>query len=151
MTPSDRGTYSLLFDVFVLEQRIDSLLRVAMAGSPLRPEDYAVYSVVFEEETVTPTAMAAELSMPLTTVMDYLRVMGSRGHIRKLPNPNDGRSYLVTLTSAGRKAHRDAGLLFETAYRAFVRALPQGEGKARRQIAQLVAAAGNAADAMQNV
>jgi DNA-binding MarR family transcriptional regulator len=140
-TPPDRGTYSLLFDVFVLEQRVGQLLETAMARSPLRPEDYAVYSVVFEEEAVSPTAMATELSMPLTTVVDYIRLMDSRGHCRRLPNPKDGRSYFITLTAAGRRAHREANLLFERAYQAFLAALPQGERAARSQIDQLLTAA----------
>jgi DNA-binding MarR family transcriptional regulator len=140
-TPSDRGTYSLLFDVFVLDQKIGQLLETAMAKSPLRPEDYYVYSVVFEEEAVSPTAMAAELSMPLTTVMDYLRLMESRGHCRRMANPKDGRSYLVTLTAAGRRAHREANLLFERAYEAFLAALPQGEDVARSQIHAFLVAA----------
>lgn len=140
-TPLDRGTYSLLFDVFVLEQRVGQLLETAMATSPLRPEDYAVYSVVFEEEAVSPTGMAAELSMPLTTVVDYIRLMESRGHCRRLANPKDGRSYLVTLTAAGRRAHREANQLFEKAYQAFVAALPEGEQVARSQIDRLLTAA----------
>lgn len=140
-TPPDRGTYSLLFDVFVLDQRIGQLLETAMADSPLRPEDYAVYSVVFEEEAVSPTAMAAELSMPLTTVVDYLRLMESRGHCRRMANPKDGRSYLVTLTAAGLRAHREANLLFEKAYDAFLAALPEGEEAARSYLDQLLTAA----------
>ena len=115
--------------------------RTTMATSPLRPEDYAVYSVVFEEEAVSPTGMAAELSMPLTTVVDYIRLMESRGHCRRMPNPKDGRSYLVTLTAAGRRAHREANLLFERAYRAFVAALPEGEQAARLLLYQLLGAA----------
>lgn len=140
-SPSDRGTYSLLFDVFVLEQRVGQLLETAMATSPLRPEDYAVYSVVFEEEAVSPTGMAAELSMPLTTVVDYIRLMESRGHCRRMPNPKDGRSYLVTLTAAGRRAHREANLLFERAYETFLAALPEGEQPARLLLYQLLTAA----------
>jgi DNA-binding MarR family transcriptional regulator len=147
-TPPDRGTYSLLFDVFVLDQRIGQLLETAMARSPLRPEDYAVYSVVFEEEAVSPTAMAAELSMPLTTVVDYVRLIESRGHCRRMANPKDGRSYLVTLTAAGRRAHREANLLFERAYEAFLTAMPQGEEVARSQIHGLLVAAEKAIESI---
>jgi DNA-binding MarR family transcriptional regulator len=146
--PSDRGTYSLLFDVFVLQQRVRLLLEAAMASSPLRPEDYAVYSVVFEDEAVSPTSMAAQLSMPLTTVVDYVRVMESRGHSRRIPNPEDGRSYLVVLTAAGLRAHREANVLFERAYRAFLAAVPEGESAARGHIDRLLDAADQAAAAL---
>jgi DNA-binding MarR family transcriptional regulator len=137
-------TYSLFFDVFVLGQRIRELLATAMASSPLRPEEYAVYSVVFEDEAVSPTSMAAQLSMPLTTVVDAIRTMERRGHVRRLPNPRDGRSYLVVLTGEGLRAHAEAHAGFEVGYRAFVAELPDGESVAQQEVAKLLAAAGRA-------
>ena len=69
---------SLVYEVFVLGQAVKRLLDAAMADGPLRPEEYAVYSVVFEAESVTPTAMAAALAMPLTTVMDWVQSHGKK-------------------------------------------------------------------------
>ncbi len=122
--PPRRTTYSIFFDLFVLGQRVRGLLATAMADAPLRPEDYATYSVVFEDEQVSPTQMAAQLSMPLTTVVDAIRVMEARGHARRIANPRDGRSYLVVLTAEGQRAHAEANRRFEVAYRAFADALP---------------------------
>jgi DNA-binding MarR family transcriptional regulator len=143
--PPVTTTYSLLFDVFVLNQAVRRLLNAAMADSPLRPEEYAVYSVVFEEEAVSPTAMATRLGMPLTTVAEYVREMEARGDARRVPNPRDGRSYLLVLSAAGLAAHREANRRFERAYAALVEALPEGEGPARRALADLLAAAQAAA------
>ena len=145
--PPRRTTYSLFFDLFVLGQRVRGLLATAMADAPLRPEEYATYSVVFEDEQVSPTQMAAQLSMPLTTGVDAIRVMEGRGHARRIANPRDGRSYLVVLTGEGLRAHAEANRRFELAYRAFAAALPDGEDTARRQIAGLLAAAEGAMQA----
>jgi DNA-binding MarR family transcriptional regulator len=134
-------TYSLFFDLFVLGQRTRELLAAAMATSPLRPEEYATYSVVFEDEAVSPTAMAAQLSMPLTTVVDAIRTMESRGHVRRIPNPRDRRSYLVVLTGEGLRAHAEANARFEIGYQAFVAELPDGEATAQREVAKLLGAA----------
>ena len=142
--PTSEG-YSLLFDVFVLGQRVRHLMAAGMADAPLRPEEYAVYSVVFEEEAVSPTAMAAALSMPLTTVADHVRVMESRGHARRIPNPRDGRSYLLVLTASGRTAHRETNRSFEGVHAAFSAALPGGERAAREELAKLLDAADHAA------
>jgi len=141
---TEGSTYSLLFDAFVLGQRIRRLLSVAMASSPLRPEEYAVYSVVFEEEAVSPTAMAAALGMPLTTVAEHVRSMEARGHVRRLRHPRDGRSYLLVLTASGLRAHREANVLFERAYRRFLEALPEGEAAARAALRPLLHAAEDA-------
>ncbi len=115
---------SLFYEVFVLGQAVKRLLETAMADGPLRPEEYAVYSVVFEAESVTPTAMAAALAMPLTTVMDWVVLMERRGHARRRPHPTDGRASLVTLTADGLRAHREANRRFEQAYRVLLGSLP---------------------------
>jgi hypothetical protein len=44
---ADRGI-SLLFDVFVVHQRVRALLARALSGCELRADEYAVYSVLFE-------------------------------------------------------------------------------------------------------
>jgi DNA-binding MarR family transcriptional regulator len=146
--PPRSSTYSLLFDVFVLGQRVRELLRISMSGAELRPEEYAVYSVVFEEEAASPTTMAAVLSMPLSTVVDHVRVMESRGHVRRIDNPRDRRSYLVTLTAEGLRAHREANRVFEQAYARFVAALPEGEDVARVHLEELLEAAQRAIAAL---
>jgi DNA-binding MarR family transcriptional regulator len=144
MTDPPSDGYSLLFDVFVLGQRVRHLMAIGLADAPLRSEEYAVYSVVFEEEAVTPTAMAATLSMPLTTVADYVRLMESRGHVRRIANPRDRRSYLLVLTASGRKAHRDTNRAFERVHAAFSSAIPGGERAVRRELAKLLSAAEHA-------
>jgi DNA-binding MarR family transcriptional regulator len=138
---TDRGTRSLLFDVFVLGQRIRRLLTAAMASSPLRPDEYAVYSEIFEREAVSPTALAAAIGMPPTTVGEYIRSMEARRHVRRIPHPRDGRSYVLVLTAAGLQAHREANRSFEQAYRLFVEGLPQGEAAARLALQGLLQAA----------
>jgi DNA-binding MarR family transcriptional regulator len=128
---------SLVYEVFVLGQAVKRLLDGAMADGPLRPEDYAVYSVVFEAESVTPTAMAASLAMPLTTVMDWIGLMERRGHARRRPHPSDGRATLVTLTARGLRVHREANLRFERAYRLLLETLPSDERRLREALVAL--------------
>ena len=125
---------SLLFEVFALNQAVGRFLAEAMRGGPLTPAEYAVYSAIFELESATPTALAARLGMRLTTFADQLRQMESRGHARRLPNPRDGRSQLVTLTAAGLEAHRAANRLFEAAYATFLEELGGDEAPAKRAL-----------------
>jgi DNA-binding MarR family transcriptional regulator len=122
---------SLLFDVFALNQAVGRLLAAAMRDGPLSPAEYAVYSAVFELEAATPTRLAARLGMRLTTFLDQLRVLESRGHAVRVEHPTDGRSYRVVLTAAGLQAHRGANRLFEAAHRAFEAHLPHGEAAAQ--------------------
>jgi DNA-binding MarR family transcriptional regulator len=137
---------SVLFDVFALNQAVGRFLGAAMAGGPLAPAEYAVYSAIFELEAASPTALAGRLGMALTTFADHLRIVERRDHARRLPNPRDGRSYLVVLTNDGLAAHREANRRFEAAHRAFVAALLGGEAEAKARLAVIRAAAERASE-----
>lgn len=125
---------SILFDVFALGQQVRTLLSTAMQDAGMRPDEYAAYSVVFENGPLTATELARTLGMPVTTAADYVRAMVSRGHLRKDVSPLDSRAYLLALTPAGKRAHRRASACFETAYQAFVRELPPAREAAARDL-----------------
>jgi hypothetical protein len=80
---------SLFYEIFVLAGRQAARDR---DGQQRCGPGYAVYSVVFGAESVTSTAMAAALAMPLTAVMDWIGLMERRGHARRRPHPSDGRA-----------------------------------------------------------
>ena len=73
------------------------------------PAEYGPLSFIGVMQPVTRTQLAAATGSPRTTVRDMLRAVIERGHAREFPNPRDGRSYLVTLSTKGRatvtKAH----------------------------------------------
>jgi DNA-binding MarR family transcriptional regulator len=119
----DETSPSILFEVFALNQQLRELLDEAMRDSPLNPSDYAIVSAVFEDEAPTPTQLARRLGMPLSTTVEQVQAFERRGYLRRFPNPEDRRSYRVTLTAAGRKAHRRAAEEFELAYSAVVEGL----------------------------
>jgi len=118
---------------------VRTLLTAAMRDSRLRPDEYAAYSVLFEAGPVTMTEMARELGMPVTTAADYVRAMQARGHLRRDAHPSDSRAYLLALTPAGKRAHRQANGFFESAYQALIREMPPLDEEATRSILQQLA------------
>jgi DNA-binding MarR family transcriptional regulator len=136
---------SLLFEVFALGQEVRRLLAGAMVDAPLDPADYAFVSAVFEDEAPTPTAVARRLGMPLSTVVDQVQRFERRGHLRRMRNPADGRSYVVTLTADGLAAHRAAGEAFERAHAAVDQALGTTNGEVVRAVRLLRTAVTEAA------
>jgi len=128
---------SVFLEVYALGQAVRQLLVAMLADGPLTPEEYAIYSVVFEAESITPTEMGRRLGLPKTTVMERLRLMEERAHVGHLPHPRDGRSYRVVLTAAGLVAHRRANQLFEQAHRAFLKEFAGNEGRAQARLVQL--------------
>jgi DNA-binding MarR family transcriptional regulator len=143
MTPTSRPDppTSLLFDVFALSQAVGRLLDSHMADSPLTPSEYAFYSAIFETESITPTALAVRLGMPLTTVMDHLARLEVRGHCFRMTDPLDRRATRVVLTAAGLGAHRAANASFERAYQAFENTLTRDESDLQQALAEVRAAA----------
>jgi DNA-binding MarR family transcriptional regulator len=128
---------SLLFDVFALSQAVGRLLAEAMRGGPLTPSEYAVYSAIFELEAATPTQLAKQLGMRLTTFADQARGIERRGHARRIAHPTDGRSYRIALTGEGMSAHRAANAQFEAAHAAFARASRVPIDDAKAMLAEL--------------
>lgn len=111
---------SILFDFFVISQRIKRVLSEGMAPSGMKPDEYAVYSVLFERAPLTATEMADSLGMPLTTVLDYLKAMSAAGHLQRVPHPEDGRAVQLRLSSRGLSAHRRAHDRFEVVYQEII-------------------------------
>jgi DNA-binding MarR family transcriptional regulator len=147
--PSPGRETSVLFDVFILGQRMRALVGAAMADAALRPDEYAVYSVVFESGSITLTEMAQRLAMPITTIADYVRTMLARGHARKAPHPTDRRAALLTLTPAGLRAHRRASEAFDRAYRSLIRELDGDEDQFRHVIQAMATSAERALASMK--
>src|SRR6476659_6348022 len=137
MTHGSQPPTSLLFDVFALSQAVGRLLDQYMAQSPLTPAEYAFYSAIFDTESIKPTALAARLGMPLTTVMDHLARLEARGHISRMVDPIDRRATRVVLTTPGLAAHRAANVSFERAYRAFDAALGKDEREAQHVLGEV--------------
>jgi DNA-binding MarR family transcriptional regulator len=103
---------NVLFDVWLVSRATTALLDEALRGSGLDSDEFAVYSVLASTEHMTPTELARWMSAPPTTVSSYVKRFEQRGHIVRTPNPDDGRSYRLSLTPAGRRAHQIAGTLF---------------------------------------
>ena len=94
---------TILFEVFWTQQKRKRLIENALAGVDLPPEDYPVYVMVGAEGPWTPTGLAERLQMPLSTVIFRFKRLEARGHAERVPNPDDGRSFLIRLTPKGQR------------------------------------------------
>lgn len=132
---------SLLFHLFAAEQRVRTLLVSAMADCGLRPDDYAVYSVLFDEGPHAPTDLARRVGMPPTTMSHYVRAMLERGHVERETVASDRRSFRLKLTAEGLAAQGRASRAFEQAHSRFIAALEVDEAAAEAALAAIGRAA----------
>lgn len=132
---------SLLYDTYVLHQSVGTMLGRALARAPLGPEEYAIYSHIFEYDRCTPSEMSRDLNMPLQTVSDWVALLRQRGHLVSATNDQDRRSYRISLTDQGRQVQRETNVYFEGAYRLFIKALGTTEREMRAHVQQMTQAA----------
>jgi DNA-binding MarR family transcriptional regulator len=106
------GLDNVLFGVWLVSRATTELLNDVLRPSGLDADEFALYSVLVSADAVTPSELAKWMAAPPTTVSSYVKRLEARGHIERVPNPADRRSFRLRLTAAGRKAHRDAGARF---------------------------------------
>ena len=104
----DESSETILLDLFRTNQVRERLIEAALEGLELPPEDYPFYVLVGAEGPWTPTAFAARMEMPLSTVLFRMGRLEKRGHAERIPNPDDRRSYLLQLTKEGQRILRQA-------------------------------------------
>jgi DNA-binding MarR family transcriptional regulator len=135
---SENSHETVLFDVFLANQKRQQLIVAALEATDLPPEDYPLYVFIGAEGPWTPTGIAHRLEMPLTTVLFRLRRLERRGHAERVPNPDDRRSFLIRLTPAGQRLLRKARPRFR-AYAEGVEARlgPESLAGARERLTEL--------------
>jgi len=97
------GPPTILFEVFWAHQKRKRLVEQALGDVDLPAEDYPFYVTIGADGPLTPTALAEYLLMPLSTVIFRVKRLESRGHAERVPNPDDGRSFLIRLTPDGQR------------------------------------------------
>ncbi len=127
-----RADVSLLFDLFVAGQRVRRVLAEGMAGSGMRADEYAVYSLLFMH-----TEMAHQLGLPLSTVLDYLKAIDEAGHLQRIRHPDDGRAVQVALNSRGVAAQARANAHWEVVRKQVEGSLGMPKGQVRAALQAL--------------
>ncbi len=107
-----RAPTNVLFDAWLVSRSVHRLIDIAIEESGLDADEFAVYSVLASGDGLTPSELAHWMAAAPTTVSSYVKRFKRRGHISRIPNAQDRRSYRLQLTAAGRAAHRLAGDLF---------------------------------------
>jgi DNA-binding MarR family transcriptional regulator len=97
----------------------------------------ALVTHVRDHAPVTPSGIAAASGIPLTTLRDNIQRLVDRGLARRIPNPDDARSYLLELTPAGEAMTRAADPALLEAYTAVESRLPRPRAEYERMLDEL--------------
>jgi DNA-binding MarR family transcriptional regulator len=80
------------------------------------------------------------MAAPPSTVSSYVTRFERRGHVERVANPGDQRSYLIRLTPAGRQAHSRASAAFAPTLTRVLAALGDQEADVRAALRSLLGA-----------
>jgi DNA-binding MarR family transcriptional regulator len=81
----------------------NTLAEIELAAAGVDRAEYGFLSFVGVLQPVTRTRLTQAVGLRRTTVRDVVKRLLERGHVREMPNPQDGRSTLLELTPAGQK------------------------------------------------
>jgi DNA-binding MarR family transcriptional regulator len=93
----------LIFQLYTVSQRAGELVRSALRGTGIRPEEAPLYSVLDRDGPLTPTVLASRLGIGPSTLSYRLKLLEAKGDIVRASNPADGRSALLELGPAARR------------------------------------------------
>jgi len=91
---------------------------------------------------VSPSVVSRASGMPATTLRDNIQRLVERGLVERVPNPEDGRSYLLVPTEQGTVVARAAGEALYGAYLELERRLPRPRAEYQRMLEELNEALG---------
>jgi DNA-binding MarR family transcriptional regulator len=111
---------NLFLQFFLTGQPIGRLIERAIAPSGMRSTEYALLSAVDELEPVMPSDVARLTGMPRPTLTPYIERLVTAGYVGRVPNPRDGRSYMLTLTPEGRRVKDESGRALGVALQSLV-------------------------------
>ena len=86
----------------------------------------ALLTHVRDHAPVSPSRISAASGAPMTTLRDNIQRLVDRGLVRRVKNSEDGRSYLLVLTAAGKRTIDAADPALLRAYLAVERSMDVG-------------------------
>lgn len=142
----DPVDYLLLLDLLHARYAVSRYFDDALDEAGLSTADFALYTMISVAGPVTPQRLSQWTGMPPTTMSAKVRRLVESGHGIRQRNDADGRSYTLTLSPAGLKAHTRALALFVDAFERFAATLPQEIEELRGALRSLATSARVATD-----
>ena len=118
-------------------QLVGQIVELQLEPIGIPPYLLAVLTHIRDLAPVSPTAVAAASGMPPTTLRDNIQRLVERGLAVRVPNPDDGRSYLLGITPGGESVTRAAGPALLGAYLDLERKLPRPLAEYERLLDEL--------------
>ena len=125
MTDDRPKRFTLLYQLYLTSQASRRFMRLALEGTGMSGEEYALLSYLYGNGPRTLSQAARDFGFAVTTVATMLTPLFETGELERTPHPTDRRARLIGLTDAGRQRMERAIPAYTAAYQ---RLLAQLEG-----------------------
>lgn len=115
----------LFLQAATASQYVAQIVELQMERVGLPAYLLALLTHVRDLAPASPSAISEASGVPMTTLRDNIQRLVDRNLVRRVPNPQDGRSYLLKLTAGGTATLRRADPALLEAYLALERRLPE--------------------------
>ena len=110
-------TWSPLLDLHLADRVVSTAIVVELERLGLEPNFLALLAVIRDRRRITPTELWRTMGYQPSTCRDMVRGMIANGHVRRIENPEDGRSHFLELTREGERFVDDAWVAVRTVER----------------------------------
>ena len=132
-----RGGGFTLLDLHYAAQLAARLLAEELELVGVRPEWAGLLTEIRTIEPVRPTLLAQRTGLAPATLYDYLERLIADGLVRKLRNPDDGRSFLIETTPAGVERVQSVSAAVRQAHERFAGRLELTPGEVEQAVTDL--------------
>jgi DNA-binding MarR family transcriptional regulator len=132
-----RGGGFTLLDLHYAAQLAARLVGEELERVGVRREWAGLLTEIRTVEPVRPTLLARRTGLAPATLYDYLEGLLAEGLVRKLPNPDDRRSFLIETTDEGREQVHAVSAAVRQAHERFASLLELPPDEVERAVTDL--------------
>jgi DNA-binding MarR family transcriptional regulator len=114
---------TLLYQLYLTTQVSRRFMRLALSGTGMSGEEYALLSYLYGNGPRTLTQAARDFGLAVTTMATMVAPLIESGDLERTAHPTDRRARLLGLTDAGRRRLETAIPAFTAAYRSILATL----------------------------
>lgn len=129
-----------MLDVYRLAELTGAIVEQQLREIGLPAYLFGLLSHLRRLAPVTPSEISRSTGMATTTLRDNIQRLVDRDLVRRVPNPDDGRSYLVEVTDKGHRLARAADAPLLEAYQALEPRLPRPRTEYEDRLTELAEA-----------
>jgi DNA-binding MarR family transcriptional regulator len=127
----------LLLKTATTSQYVGQIVEIQLARVGIPGYLLALLTHVRDRAPVAPSAISRASGVPMTTLRDNIQRLVDRKLVRRVPNPQDGRSYLLKITARGTAVLRAADPALLEAYLALEDRLPRSREEYEQMLDEL--------------